>query len=400
MCPGAIPRRPRSRRVRRFSWFDCPRASEVLGGFPRGRIERDTAGALVIWGVAGLTIAILATFFIVWKLNRPLGELRRGAESSAREAIPAGGRAGPAELARWPRAFNQMKEDLQRNQRERATFLAGVSHDLAHADPPCLRLEGRDARRQGRKLDAAMVEDLDDMNAIIDQFIDFTEQRSRRAACVGQPVGARRDLPSARHAPASRCAASSAKIADSPAAAAHDATPRGQPHRQRRAPRRRGRFLGAPLRSTARRCSRCSIADPEFPQRWSNASSSPLPAGDEARSGSSGAGLGLAIANRVAAVHGGRLDTLPREGGGLEARVTLPWRDDYSREIPVSGNDYRVQCPASGDSQRQVAENRVEPVPQREFLTFAAGPAVIRMGQRALPKLTCAVLLCVHGACD
>jgi two-component system osmolarity sensor histidine kinase EnvZ len=45
---------------------------------------------------------------------------------------------------------------------------------------------------------------------------------------------------------------------------------------------------------------------------------------DEARSGSSGAGLGLAIATRVAALHGGRLDLLPRDGGGLEARVTLP----------------------------------------------------------------------------
>ncbi len=45
---------------------------------------------------------------------------------------------------------------------------------------------------------------------------------------------------------------------------------------------------------------------------------------DEARSGSSGAGLGLAIAERVARLHGGRLDLLARDGGGLEARVTLP----------------------------------------------------------------------------
>jgi two-component system osmolarity sensor histidine kinase EnvZ len=45
---------------------------------------------------------------------------------------------------------------------------------------------------------------------------------------------------------------------------------------------------------------------------------------DAARSGGSGAGLGLAIANRVARLHGGRLDLLPREGGGLEARLVLP----------------------------------------------------------------------------
>jgi two-component system osmolarity sensor histidine kinase EnvZ len=50
----------------------------------------------------------------------------------------------------------------------------------------------------------------------------------------------------------------------------------------------------------------------------------PFTRSDDARSGSSGAGLGLAIANRVAALHGGRLDIEPRDGGGLEARITLP----------------------------------------------------------------------------
>jgi two-component system osmolarity sensor histidine kinase EnvZ len=45
---------------------------------------------------------------------------------------------------------------------------------------------------------------------------------------------------------------------------------------------------------------------------------------DQSRAGSSGAGLGLAIANRIATLHGGTLDLLAREGGGLEARLTLP----------------------------------------------------------------------------
>ena len=44
---------------------------------------------------------------------------------------------------------------------------------------------------------------------------------------------------------------------------------------------------------------------------------------DESRSGQSGAGLGLAIANRIALMHGGRLELLARDGGGLEARVTF-----------------------------------------------------------------------------
>ena len=37
-----------------------------------------------------------------------------------------------------------------------------------------------------------------------------------------------------------------------------------------------------------------------------------------------GTGLGLAIVERIARAHGGRLDLLPRPGGGLIARLALP----------------------------------------------------------------------------
>jgi two-component system osmolarity sensor histidine kinase EnvZ len=44
---------------------------------------------------------------------------------------------------------------------------------------------------------------------------------------------------------------------------------------------------------------------------------------DSARS-SAGTGLGLAIVDRIARLHGGSVQLLPREGGGLRARVELP----------------------------------------------------------------------------
>jgi len=40
--------------------------------------------------------------------------------------------------------------------------------------------------------------------------------------------------------------------------------------------------------------------------------------------GAAGAGLGLAIVDRIARAHRGAFDLLPREGGGLVARVSLP----------------------------------------------------------------------------
>jgi two-component system osmolarity sensor histidine kinase EnvZ len=40
--------------------------------------------------------------------------------------------------------------------------------------------------------------------------------------------------------------------------------------------------------------------------------------------GAAGAGLGLAIVDRIARLHGGTFDLVPRDGGGTIARVRLP----------------------------------------------------------------------------
>ena len=47
---------------------------------------------------------------------------------------------------------------------------------------------------------------------------------------------------------------------------------------------------------------------------------------ESARSNPSGAGLGLAIVDRIARQHSGKLELLPRDGGGLLARIVLPRR--------------------------------------------------------------------------
>jgi two-component system osmolarity sensor histidine kinase EnvZ len=48
---------------------------------------------------------------------------------------------------------------------------------------------------------------------------------------------------------------------------------------------------------------------------------------ETARSNATGTGLGLAIVERIARLHGGALELLPRDGGGLIARLKLPLKN-------------------------------------------------------------------------
>ena len=62
---------------------------------------------------------------------------------------------------------------------------------------------------------------------------------------------------------------------------------------------------------------------PGIPQGEAERLKRPFTRLDASRAGPGGSGLGLAIVERVARAHRGTLELLPREGGGLVARLTL-----------------------------------------------------------------------------
>jgi two-component system osmolarity sensor histidine kinase EnvZ len=91
------------------------------------------------------------------------------------------------------------------------------------------------------------------------------------------------------------------------------------------------KHAGEPVELATRRDGNLVLAEvmdrgPGIPADEAERLKRPFTRLDEARSGEGGAGLGLAIVERVARAHGGKLELLAREGGGLLARLSLPLR--------------------------------------------------------------------------
>src|SRR5215470_15828239 len=139
---------------------------------PRGRIERQIALRWLGWGALALALSLFAAYFLVSRLNRPLRALAQAAGAIGKGKTPDPlSESGPEEIRTLSRAFNQMSRDLARLDEDRALILAGVSHDLR---TPLSRLRlGLEMSGADPQLKDGMTADIEEMERIINQFLDF-----------------------------------------------------------------------------------------------------------------------------------------------------------------------------------------------------------------------------------
>jgi two-component system osmolarity sensor histidine kinase EnvZ len=168
-----------------------------------------------------------------------------------------------------------------------------------------------------------MIDDIEEIDRIIDQFLDFARDGHEapvepidvnaliatpieRYARAGQAVGFKRvDLPLLPL----RATAFSRLVAN----LIDNALRHGTPPIEVAAALERGHVV-------------VEVRDrgPGIPPEQVERLKRPFARGDPARSGVAGAGLGLAIVERIARLHSGTLELLPRPGGGTIARVSVP----------------------------------------------------------------------------
>ncbi|HWK61179.1 MAG TPA: ATP-binding protein [Eoetvoesiella sp.] len=284
------------------------------------------------WGATALLLALIGSAISVRFVNRPLAQLAKVAQQLARGETPSPlPEKGPLEIRDMNIAFNRMARDLRQTEADREIMLAGISHDLRTPLARMrLEIEMSSISDEARQ---AIDDDLGQINHSIGQLMEY----ARPAGVVpDQGINVSRVLHDLFERERSHTESLGGHLT---AALAPNLYARITAHDLKR--------VVSNLIENARRYG-CSPADDsvyinlsarlegnivaiEVTDQGAGIAESdierllrPFSRGESARTGVSGAGLGLAIVERLLGQVGGQLKLLSRPSGGLIARIELP----------------------------------------------------------------------------
>ncbi len=133
---------------------------------------------MFVLGLPILTLIIIIA--LVRTLNRPLKRLERAASDYIQlgHATHLPTHIGSNEIRQVNTAFNRLFHTLSQTQKERTIMLAGISHDLR---TPLTRMRLTAEMLPDEFFKEGLVYDIEDMDAILEQFISFMKDGSDEA---------------------------------------------------------------------------------------------------------------------------------------------------------------------------------------------------------------------------
>ena len=273
--------------------------------------------ALISFAIAALggTAVIV---LLVRRAMRPLKTLSNAAERLGRgEAVEQLDERGPRDIRTTIAAFNRMQARLHRFVADRTRMVAAISHDLRS---PITALRLRTEMVDQDDLRERMIASLDEMQQMVEATLAFAREDAAQeatqiinlAGLVDEVVQAYRER--------------GAKV-EWQEPAAYDYTCR--PMALKRAI---DNVLGNAIQYGERSRVRLEAATiiiaedgPGIPEDKLDQVFEPFARLDESRSSETGGtGLGLAIARTIVNNHGGRIELTNLNGGGLQAKISLP----------------------------------------------------------------------------
>ena len=161
-------------------YFDTA-AGPLRMTFDRRRVSASNPHQLLVNMVFFAAIMTVIAYFYLRNQLRPITRLARAAEAFGRGRHLDYRPAGAVEVRAAGRAFLDMRDRIERQIEQRTLMLSGVSHDLR---TPLTRLKLSLSMLEGEDR-AAMERDVEEMERLIDEFLDFA-----RGAREGEPTPA------------------------------------------------------------------------------------------------------------------------------------------------------------------------------------------------------------------
>ncbi len=282
------------------------------------------AWAMPSFVAIGLTAAALIIIVVVMvrRITRPMQRLATAADQLGRgEAVEPLREEGPRDVRQTTRAFDRMRERLQRFVTDRTTMLAAISHDLR---TPLTTLRLRAEFIDDPEAKEKMLATIDEMNVMVEATLAFAREEAAQEdtrtidlAALIESVCA--DLTDIGHdiefTPAERMP--------------YACRPVGLKRAIRNLVENAVRY-GIRARAGIERSDtayRIIVDDdgPGIPEGKLGTVFEPFMRLDESRNMESGGiGLGLSIVRSIVQSHGGEVGLENRPEGGLRATITLP----------------------------------------------------------------------------
>jgi two-component system osmolarity sensor histidine kinase EnvZ len=298
----------------------------------------------VSWVIATILLSLIGAAIAVSYLNRPLNRLARNVKIISRgltpEPLPE---KGVREIRELNRSFNRMAAELQEAEADRNLMLAGISHDL-RTPLSRMRLEV-EMSPMSQTQQNAIDQDLAQVECTLDQLLNYARPANKppgKAINVSEVVMLAVNT-SQPHALEYQCTITLGPIAHASALIdPHDLkrcltnlieNAKRYGHHKRQTPHEGAQLkLGAQIEVSVHTKDDRVMIDinddgPGIRSQDIARVLRPFSRGISARTGGGGAGLGLAIVNRLITSAGGTLELLPSQQGGLLARLNLPLVD-------------------------------------------------------------------------
>lgn len=295
----------------------------------------------VSWVMAAIILSLIGAAIAVSYINRPLNRLARNVQIISRGQTPKPlPEKGVREIRELNHSFNRMAADLQEAEADRNLMLAGISHDL-RTPLSRMRLEV-EMSPMSQAQQNAIDQDLAQVECTLDQLLDYARPASKQpceAINVTEVVRSAVNT-SQPHAHEHQCTITLGHIVKASALIdPHDLkrcltnlieNAKRYGHQKKPYHHKEAQLtLGAQIEvSVHTKDSRVMIDihddGPGIRSQDIARVLRPFSRGVSARTGGGGAGLGLAIVNRLITNAGGTLELLPSPKGGLLARLKLP----------------------------------------------------------------------------